>query len=149
MENGKKLDDHNRNPTLSYQELESRIKKIVERLIGKEDTDFKKRSIRKLLLLLKTLIDEGAISPLCISWIDLNLLQNEDIYEVLYEIFVEATKKWEIRNYIMLIEEFREYFPDIDFIHNSPEIQSAIAKDIEFLKSNRQNSSVLSKYLKK
>ncbi|MDD3144768.1 MAG: hypothetical protein PHV23_01510 [Candidatus Gracilibacteria bacterium] len=142
---------HNNNSgtdTLSYQELDLRIKDIVENIISKEDINLKKRSVKKLLSFIITLKESCAISPNCISSINLELLQNEDTYKILCEIFIDAANKGEIRYYITLINEFREYFPNIDFIYNSPEIQDAIIKDIEFLEKNRQNISILSKYLK-
>lgn len=148
MENEKNQGIENSNDGLSYLILETRIKIIVENIISNDDLNFKKRSVKKLLSFIITLKDHCAISPNCLSAIDLELLQNEDTYKILCEVFIDAANKWEIRYYITLINEFREYFPNIDFIYNSPEIQDAIMKDIEFLEKNRQNTSILSKYLK-
>ncbi len=142
--------NHYNNSTnaISYQQLETRIKEIIDRIINKEDLNLKKRSVKKLLSFIITLKDYCAISPNCLSGIDLELLQDEDTYKILRDIFIDAANKWEIRYYITLINEFRIYFLNIDFIYNSPEIQYAIMKDIEFLEKNRQNTSILSRYLK-
>lgn len=148
METENKYDNNNLINSLET-DLETRIKKIVDRLINKEDPNLKKRNVKKLLSFIITLKEDGAISPLCISSINFDLLQDDDTYKILCELFIDAAKRWEIRNYIMLIDEFRIYFPDIDFIYESYEIQSALIEDIELLETNRQNTSTLSKYLKK
>jgi len=87
--------NHYNNSTnaISYQQLETRIKEIIDRIINKEDLNLKKRSVKKLLSFIITLKDYCAISPNCLSGIDLELLQDEDTYKILRDIFIDAANK--------------------------------------------------------
>lgn len=145
------------NPTLntkcnhrcSLDYIEDQICSIVNNVLLDKDDIIRKRNKRKLSRFFNTLKEFHSISLDCISSINQDLLSYEDTHILLRDIFIDAANSWMIREYIMLIEEFRRFFPDINFIYTTPEIQTAIREDIKMLESYWQDiTSILSKYLR-
>ncbi|MDD2907026.1 MAG: hypothetical protein PHH98_00135 [Candidatus Gracilibacteria bacterium] len=138
----------NLDPNNPENNIENRVKTIIDCILEKEDLLIKKRILKKFISFINTLKDNGAISPNCIETLPLSIFNNDEITIILLEIFEEVAEKGDIRSYIMLVHEFRVIFTNIDFIYDSPIIQKALKKSIEEMQGYNQNTSILESFLK-